>query len=89
VVLVERWFLTRTPDDEPARRLGDRAFTNWPGITALLIGVAVSVPLFSNQEKYVGWVPKHWASFGDITCLVGFAVSAALYALLRRAPRTG
>jgi NCS1 nucleoside transporter family len=89
VVLVERWLRTRTPDDEPARRLGDRAFTNWPGISALLVGVAVSVPLFSNQEKYVGWVPKHWASFGDITCLVGFAVSAALYALLRRAPRTG
>jgi NCS1 nucleoside transporter family len=87
VVLVERWLRTRTPDDEPARRLGDRAFTNWPGITALLVGVAVSVPLFSNQEKYVGWVPKHWASFGDITCLVGFAVSAALYALLRRTPR--
>jgi hypothetical protein len=54
-----------------------------------LAGVAVSVPLFSNQEKYVGWVPKHWASFGDITCLVGFAVSATLYALMRRAPRTG
>ncbi|MFE4749366.1 purine-cytosine permease family protein [Streptomyces mirabilis] len=89
VVLVERWLRTRTPDDEPARRLGDRAFTNWPGITALLVGVVVSVPLFSNQEKYVGWVPKHWASFGDITCLVGFAVSAALYALVRRAPRTG
>ncbi|MFF2931944.1 purine-cytosine permease family protein [Streptomyces mirabilis] len=89
VVLVERWLRTRTPDDEPARRLGDRAFTNWPGITALLVGVAVSVPLFSNQEKYVGWVPKHWAPFGDITCLVGFALSAALYALLRRAPRTG
>ncbi|MFF1744145.1 purine-cytosine permease family protein [Streptomyces mirabilis] len=89
VVLVERWLRTRTPDDEPARRLGDRSFTNWPGITALLAGVAVSVPLFSNQEKYVGWVPKHWASFGDITCLVGFAVSAALYALLRRARRTG
>ncbi|SOE69992.1 NCS1 nucleoside transporter family [Streptomyces sp. OV198] len=89
VVLVERWLRTRTPDDEPARRLGDRAFSNWPGITALLVGVAVSVPLFSNQEKYVGWVPKHWASFGDITCLVGFAVSAALYALVRRAPRTG
>ncbi|MFF4136302.1 purine-cytosine permease family protein [Streptomyces mirabilis] len=89
VVLVERWFATRTPDDGPARRLGDRAFTNRPGITALLAGVAVSVPLFSNQEKYVGWVPKHWASFGDITCLVGFTVSATLYALMRRAPRTG
>jgi NCS1 nucleoside transporter family len=89
VVLVERWFQARASDDELTGRLGDRAFTNWPGIAALLIGVAVSVPLFSNQEKYVGWVPKQWASFGDITCLVGFAVSAALYALLRRTPRTG
>lgn len=85
---MERWLRARTPDGDLTQRLGDRAFTNWPGIAALLIGVAVSVPLFSNQEKYVGWVPKHWASFGDITCLVGFAVGAGLYALLRRAPRT-
>jgi purine-cytosine permease-like protein len=88
VVLVERWLQGRTASDEElAHRMGDRSFTNWPGLTALLAGVAVSVPLFSNQEKYVGWVPKHWASFGDITCLVGFAVSAGLYAVLRRAPR--
>ncbi|MET9386172.1 cytosine permease [Streptomyces sp. NPDC002928] len=85
VVLVERWLRGRTAaDEEPARRLGDRSYTNWPGIAALLIGVAVSVPLFSNQEKYVGWVPEHWPAFGDITCLVGFAVSAGLYAALRK-----
>ncbi|MEU9212245.1 cytosine permease [Streptomyces sp. NPDC048415] len=84
VVLVERWLRTRTPDEELVRRLGDRSFTNWPGLTALLLGVAVSVPLFSNQEKYVGWVPEHWPAFGDITCLVGFAVSAGLYAAIRR-----
>ncbi|WP_405617616.1 purine-cytosine permease family protein [Streptomyces sp. NBC_00076] len=84
VVLVERWLQGRTTTDEVlAARLGDRAFTNWPGLAALLIGVAVSVPLFSNQEKYVGWVPEHWPSFGDSTPLVGFAVSAGLYAALR------
>jgi NCS1 family nucleobase:cation symporter-1 len=84
VVLVERWLRARVPDEKLALRLGDRSFTNWPGVTALLVGLAVSVPLFSNQEKYVGWVPKHWPAFGDITCLVGFAVSAGLYAAIRR-----
>jgi NCS1 family nucleobase:cation symporter-1 len=84
VVLVERWLQGRTATDEVlASRLGDRTFTNWPGVAALLIGVAVSVPLFSNQEKYVGYVPAHWPSFGDSTPLVGFAVSAGLYAAVR------
>ncbi|MGW5434725.1 purine-cytosine permease family protein [Streptomyces sp. NPDC004059] len=85
VILVERWLQSRTATgEELARRLGDRSYTNWPGLAALLIGVAVSVPLFSNQEKYVGWVPEHYPSFGDITPLVGFVVSAGLYAALRR-----
>jgi len=86
VVLVERWLQGRTAGDERlAARLSDRSFTNWPGLAALLIGVAVSVPLFSNQEDFVGWVPKHHPTFGDITPLVGFALSAGLYAVLRRA----
>ncbi|WP_329336132.1 cytosine permease [Streptomyces sp. NBC_00663] len=87
VVLVERWLRARTPVPELAGRLGDRRFSNWPGVAALLAGIAVSVPLFSNQEKYVGWVPERWPSFGDITCLVGFAVSAGLYAALRKAAK--
>ncbi|MFI6440317.1 purine-cytosine permease family protein [Streptomyces sp. NPDC050759] len=84
VVLVERWLRTRVPQEQLAARLTDRAFTNWPGLAALLIGVAVSVPLFSNQTDYVGYVPEHWPSFGDITPVVGFALSALLYAALRR-----
>ncbi|MEV7737357.1 MULTISPECIES: cytosine permease [unclassified Streptomyces] len=84
VVLVERWLRARVPQEQSAARLTDRSFTNWPGLAALLIGVAVSVPLFSNQEDYVGYVPEHWPSFGDITPVVGFAVSAVLYAALRR-----
>ncbi|MEV3909128.1 purine-cytosine permease family protein [Streptomyces canus] len=83
VVLVERWLRARVSQEQSAARLTDRSFTNWPGLAALLIGVAVSVPLFSNQEDYVGYVPEHWPSFGDITPVVGFAVSAVLYAALR------
>ena len=86
VVLVERWLQSRTAtDEELTARLSDRSLTNWPGLTALLIGVAVSVPLFSNQEDFVGYVPKHWPSFGDITPVIGFVVSAGLYAVLRKA----
>ncbi|MFG2803740.1 purine-cytosine permease family protein [Streptomyces pseudovenezuelae] len=84
VVLVERWLRARLPQEQSAARLTDRSFTNRPGLAALLLGVAVSVPLFSNQEDYVGYVPEHWPSFGDITPVVGFAVSAVLYAALRR-----
>ncbi|AYC39372.1 purine-cytosine permease family protein [Streptomyces griseorubiginosus] len=84
VVLVERLLRPRDADEVLSARLTDRTFTNWPGFTALLIGVAVSVPLFSNQEDYVGYVPKHWPSFGDITPVVGFALSALLYAALRK-----
>lgn len=54
-----------------------------------MIGIGVSVPLFSNQEDYVGYVPKHWPSFGDSTPIVGFVLSAVLYvAFTRIAGRT-
>jgi NCS1 family nucleobase:cation symporter-1 len=84
VVLVERLLRPHGSDETLAGRLNDRTFTNWPGLAALLVGVAVSVPLFSNQADYVGYVPQHWPSFGDITPVVGFVVSAVLYAALRR-----
>lgn len=54
-----------------------------------MIGIGVSVPLFSNQEDYVGYVPKHWPSFGDSTPIAGFVLSAVLYvAFTRVAGRT-
>jgi NCS1 family nucleobase:cation symporter-1 len=61
--------------------LFDRRHNPWGGAAAMAIGMAVSIPLFSNQEKYTGWVPKHHPAFGDITFEVGFVVAALLYAL--------
>lgn len=49
-----------------------------------MIGIAISVPLFSNQEDYVGYVPEHWPSFGDSTPIVGFVLSAVLYVTFTR-----
>ncbi len=74
----------------PARRLGslnhafvqDRRYSNWAGVIALLIGVGVSVVLFSNQTEYVGLVVRHHPAFGDITFAVGACLAALVYTAL-------
>jgi hypothetical protein len=41
--------------------------------------VVVSIILFSNQTEYVGIVPKHVPSVGDLTFEAGFLITAAIY----------
>src|ERR1700761_672204 len=53
----------------------------WAGALAMLIGMGVSIPLFSNQTEYVGVIAKHNPSIGDLTFEVGFLLSAVLYAI--------
>ena len=59
--------------------LFDRKHNPWAGPAAMLIGMAVSIPLFSNQTEFVGLIPKHNPGIGDLTFEVGFVVSALLY----------
>jgi NCS1 family nucleobase:cation symporter-1 len=47
----------------------------------MIIGMFVSIWLFSNQVFYVGLVPAANASFGDIAFEVGFVISAVLYVI--------
>ena len=49
-----------------------------------IIGLVVSVALFSNQEKFVGWVAKAYPALGDVTFFVGFVLSGAAYLVLCR-----
>ena len=53
--------------------------TNWAGPVAMLLGMGISIWLFSNQTKYVGLVPKHVPSVGDLTFEVGFLITAVVY----------
>jgi nucleobase:cation symporter-1, NCS1 family len=62
--------------------LYDKKHNPVSGVIAMAVGMVVSIWLFSNQSDYVGLVPKHWASFGDIAFEVGFVVSALVYAVL-------
>jgi purine-cytosine permease-like protein len=59
--------------------LFDRRHNPWAGAAAMLIGMAVSIPLFSNQTEFVGVIAKHNPGIGDLTFEVGFVVSALLY----------
>jgi NCS1 family nucleobase:cation symporter-1 len=62
----------------------DRRHQNWAGPIAMVVGVVVSIWLFSNQTKYVGVIPKHHPKVGDLTPEVGFLISAVLYYVLYR-----
>ncbi|MFE2960562.1 purine-cytosine permease family protein [Nocardia tengchongensis] len=64
--------------------LYDRGYSNWGGVAAFLIGLIVSVLLFSNQQKFVGAVAKAFPQLGDITFFIGFLLSGAAYALFAR-----
>ena len=55
---------------------------NYAGPIAFVLGVAVSMYLFSNQVWYTGYFPKHNPSLGDIAFPVGFALSFVIYYVL-------
>ncbi|WP_394768575.1 purine-cytosine permease family protein [Lacisediminihabitans sp.] len=89
VVLVDRYLRRGT---EIASIVADKArYRNAAGIVAFLFGLVVSVVLFSNQQFYVGVVPKAWGAVGDLTAIVGLVLSAAAYYFLFLAfrPRLG
>jgi nucleobase:cation symporter-1, NCS1 family len=70
-------------------QLYDTRRQNWAGPVAMLVGMAVSIALFSNQLKYVAPIPKAHPAIGDITFEVGFVLAALVYALLYRLRRPG
>jgi purine-cytosine permease-like protein len=76
VVIADRW--QRRGQDFSVLALNDH-FKNPRGIVAMALGMIISIWLFSNQAKYVGYVVEHHPGIGDITFLVGFVLSAGIY----------
>jgi NCS1 nucleoside transporter family len=78
--------LRRNPDESllfATRR------TNWAGPVAMLVGMGISIWLFSNQAEYVGLVPKHIGSAGDLTFEAGFVITAVIYLGWHAIAKTG
>jgi purine-cytosine permease-like protein len=61
--------------------LFDRRHNPWAGGVAMLIGMGISIWLFSNQTEYVGLIAKAHPGIGDLTFEVGFVLSAVLYTI--------
>jgi nucleobase:cation symporter-1, NCS1 family len=59
--------------------LFDTKHANWAGPVAMLVGMGISIWLFSNQTEYLGVVPTHVPSVGDLTFEVGFVITAVVY----------
>ncbi len=75
-------FLHRRQDPRQLEKLlFDKSYTNWAGPVAMLVGVVLSIWLFSNQTEYIGLVPKHVPSVGDLTFEAGFVITAVIYLL--------
>ena len=71
-------------DQTIASLLYDRSYANWGGLASFAVGIVVSVLLFSNQEKFVGYVAMNVPQLGDITFFVGFLIAGACYVVFCR-----
>jgi NCS1 nucleoside transporter family len=92
VMFCDMFLRRRQSEDQIERLLFNKRFTNWAGPVAMAVGAGVSIWLFANQTEYIGLIPTHWPSAGDLTFEVGFVLTAAIYLTWRliadRPPRT-
>jgi nucleobase:cation symporter-1, NCS1 family len=79
VVFCDQFLYRRRSLAEEEGMLFNRQYSNWAGPVAMLVGMGLSIWLFSNQTEYVGLVPKHVGAVGDITFEVGFVITAVVY----------
>jgi len=79
VVFCDQILRRRQRPDRIEHLLFDRKYSNWAGPVAMAVGAGVSIWLFANQTEYLGLVPKHIGSAGDLTFEVGFVLTAVIY----------
>jgi NCS1 nucleoside transporter family len=78
VVFVDYWLRRGDYGDESM--FYNTKYNRWQGVTAMAIGLVVSVYLFANDfGLYVGPIPTNNPQVGDITFIVGFVITAVLY----------
>jgi NCS1 family nucleobase:cation symporter-1 len=78
VVFVDYWLRKGDYGDESI--FYDTKLFRWQGLVAMAAGLAISVWLFANVGGlYIGTIANSSPNVGDITFIVGFVISAALY----------
>jgi NCS1 family nucleobase:cation symporter-1 len=89
VVFCDQFLYRRRSLAEEEGLLFNRQYSNWAGPVAMLVGMGLSIWLFSNQTEYVGPVPTHFPAVGDITFEVGFVITAVVYLTWHAIARRG
>ena len=77
VVLIDYWLHRGDYGDESV--FYDSRHQRWQGFVAMAVGLVVSVWLFASNSLYVGYVAFNYPQFGDLTFVVGFVITGALY----------
>ena len=78
VMFVDYWLRGGDYGDESM--FYNTGYNRWQGVTAMAVGLVVSVYLFANDYGvYVGPIPNNNPNIGDITFIVGFIITAVLY----------
>jgi len=78
VVFVDYW--VRKGDYGDESMFYDTKYQRWQGVAAMAIGLIVSVGLFANVfSVYTGPLANNIPQIGDITFIVGFLLTGALY----------
>jgi nucleobase:cation symporter-1, NCS1 family len=78
VVFVDYWLRKGDYGDESM--FYNAKYLRWQGVVAMAVGLGVSVWLFANIFGfYVGPIANAHPQIGDVTFIVGFVITAALY----------
>ena len=89
VMFCDQFLYRRRSLAEEEGLLFNRNYSNWAGPVAMVLGVGLSVWLFSNQTKYVGLIPTHVPAVGDLTFEAGFVITAVVYLTWHAITRSG
>src|SRR5580704_4358084 len=65
VMFCDQFLYRRRSLAEEEGLLFNKQYANWAGPVAMLVGMGLSIWLFSNQTEYIGLVPKHVPAVGD------------------------
>ena len=67
----------------PEQVFYDTGWANWKGFIAMLAGIVATYPFWDQGDPIpLGWVPKNYPQFGDLSFFAGAIVATVVYLIL-------
>jgi nucleobase:cation symporter-1, NCS1 family len=85
-VVITDYFLHR--GQYPESVFYDTQHRNWKGFIAMLAGIIATIPFWDQGDPIpLGWVPKNYPQFGDLSFFAGGIVAVVIYLILYQVGR--